>query len=293
MPKVHKPSKLRNFVFTLNNYTDADIEDLHTYKCSYITYCKEVGGSGTPHLQGYIELDKQARFTSVCKAFKWHIEARKGTQAQAIAYCHKSGAEIYQRGKKKGQGKRTDIHEMMVDAKAGMRELDLWEKHETPMVRYYKSVLRYKYVLSREERDFKQLDVIVLLGPPGVGKSRKARELDPLLYEVPSNDCKWFDGYDGQETILLDDFEGECPYRYLLKLLDGYHFDIPVKGGFVWKNWKRVIITCNQHPKSWYPKSEAAPLLRRITEIFDLYEDESSKVQEMDIGVGDSITPNF
>jgi len=43
-------------------------------------------------------------------------------------------------------------------------------------------------------------------GAPGTGKSHYAREISgDSLYLKPQN--KWFDGYTGQENILIDDFD--------------------------------------------------------------------------------------
>lgn len=44
--------KCRNYCFTLNNYKEEDIEKLLKSDVKYITFQKEVGDSGTPHLQG-------------------------------------------------------------------------------------------------------------------------------------------------------------------------------------------------------------------------------------------------
>jgi len=52
--------QFRNFVFTLNNYSEEEHETL--LKCDsfkYIIIGREIGDSGTPHLQGYAELKKK------------------------------------------------------------------------------------------------------------------------------------------------------------------------------------------------------------------------------------------
>lgn len=46
--------QFRNYVFTLNNYTDLEIEALSQIECRFLGYGKEVGESLTPHLQGLI-----------------------------------------------------------------------------------------------------------------------------------------------------------------------------------------------------------------------------------------------
>lgn len=84
----------RNYCFTLNNYEDSDLENLQNPDtlslCSYLIYAKEVGESGTPHLQGYVVFHKPTRL-SACKKFlpRAHFEVRKGSHLQALKYCQK------------------------------------------------------------------------------------------------------------------------------------------------------------------------------------------------------------
>lgn len=89
-------SKKRMWCFTLNNYTDNDLTTISqwitTDRCKYGIVGKEIGESGTPHLQGYIHLIKPVRFTSLKKFLpNAHWEPAKGTPAQNKQYCSKDG----------------------------------------------------------------------------------------------------------------------------------------------------------------------------------------------------------
>lgn len=76
----------------------------------------------------------------------------------------------------------------------------------------------------------------------------------------------WFDGYQGQHTLILDDFSGDyCAFRYLLRLLDKYKLKVEIKGGFAWAVWTTVVITSNIHPVGWYHDTDTSPLQRRLT----------------------------
>lgn len=105
--------------FTINNYVPEDDPCQWVGSrtgVSYVVYQKEKGASGTPHLQGYCELTAKKKLGGMKKIHPracWDI--RKGTQAQAIAYCKKQD-ETYVAGPwEEGhpfvsqQGKRTDI----------------------------------------------------------------------------------------------------------------------------------------------------------------------------------------
>lgn len=82
------------WVFTLNNYTDDDVNHLVTVLepvTKYLVFGREVGDSGTPHLQGFFQLTNSGRFNAVKQlvgARAWIAQAR-GTTQQASDYCKK------------------------------------------------------------------------------------------------------------------------------------------------------------------------------------------------------------
>ena len=91
---------------------------------------------------------------------------------------------------------------------------------------------------------------------------------NPSVYKLnqPSNNSLWFDGYNGEKVLLIDDFSGWVKYRELLTLLDGYPYRCEMKGGHVWAKWNWVIITSNLDVKNWYNREDIDPLTRRISE---------------------------
>nr|WAE42273.1 MAG: replication associated protein [Cressdnaviricota sp.] len=85
-------SQLKRWAFTWNNYEESDFKSLIEKLDRMETkYCigEEIGESGTPHLQGYIELNKPMRWTELNLSKKIHWEGCKGTQEQNIKYCTK------------------------------------------------------------------------------------------------------------------------------------------------------------------------------------------------------------
>jgi hypothetical protein len=76
-----------NWVFTLNNYTESNLDTLKNLG-KYIIFGKEIGEKCTPHLQGYIEFEKRITLGKLKKTDKRiHWEKRRGSQKQAINYC--------------------------------------------------------------------------------------------------------------------------------------------------------------------------------------------------------------
>ena len=66
-------------------------------------------------------------------------------------------------------------------------------------------------------------------GPPGTGKSWTARTENPDAYI--KDQSKWWDGYTGQETIILDDMDSDCLSHYLKLWMDKYKTYGEFKGG--------------------------------------------------------------
>jgi len=80
---------------TLNNYTENDYKKIieHNYVLSSsFVLGKEVGKSGTPHLQAYFEFKDKIRPRCIHEEAHW--EKRKGTREQNIKYCTKEGNYI-------------------------------------------------------------------------------------------------------------------------------------------------------------------------------------------------------
>lgn len=89
-----------------------------------------------------------------------------------------------------------------------------------------------------------------IYGPTGTGKTRGVRDKwkDSLFTKNPN---KWWDGYQNQETVLIDDFQREHEkLGYHLKIwADHYPFTGEVKGSSMSIRPKRVIVTSNYHPQ--------------------------------------------
>ncbi|AXQ66479.1 MAG: putative viral replication protein [Persevirus pargotis] len=100
MPRQRSPPQTTRWVFTINNYTDDDLQrlagygrDLASVDLSYLVYGREVGDSGTPHLQGYCIFVRKLRLRPVRELIgeRGHFEVSRGTPAEASTYCKKGG----------------------------------------------------------------------------------------------------------------------------------------------------------------------------------------------------------
>lgn len=256
----------RDWCFTLNNYTDFQYETICNYgqlpNCVYLVVGKEVGKSGTPHLQGYIYYKNARSFDSVRKLlFDAHIEKAKGTSKQASDYCKKQ-KDYIELGTLPKQGKRNDIEEIKEIVKSGGSIRDVVEV-ATSYQSFRMAEVYFKYM--EKPRTWKP-KVEWYYGPTGTGKTK-------LAYEVLGDDAytamstgKWWEGYDAHENVLIDDMRKDfLKFHELLRLLDRYAMKIETKGGSRQFLAKHIIITSAYHPTALYDtREDIQQLLRRI-----------------------------
>lgn len=136
----------------------------------------------------------------------------------------------------------------------------------------FASLTESLYPRQREEPP----EVTLLYGPSGCGKTRQVFDTESLddLWVKPADDNMWFDGYDNHPAALLDDFAGrlsKVSLVSLLRMLDRYVVQFPVKGGFVYFAPQRIWITTNIHPSEWYEwtgrEAQYPALRRRFTRV--------------------------
>lgn len=267
VPGPKELGKHRGCTWTLYKY-EQYLEKLREWakEATYAVWGNEIcPDTGRPHLQGYIHWSSPRSLGKFSREFgDCHVEIPRGTPKQNREYCIKDG-KFEEFGQLPIQGHRTDWEKAVNDIKNGAEITDVIE--EQPQLIVAQRALReFKAQLLKPKH--REINVIVLWGKGGTGKSRWAFDNYPDLYKKSVGD--WWDGYSGQKAILLDDFYGWIKYHDLLHVLDRYPLHVPYKGGFVWAQWDTVIITSNQHPRCWYQNKWGWPLRRRLNKIIEL-----------------------
>lgn len=233
--------------------------------------------TGRIHQQVYIELSSPHRIgwvQGLWELGKFHCERRRGSREQARDYCMKEESRVegpWEFGEWiVGRGHRSDIAKAVELVREGADDLTLVEEVPETFVRYYRGLDRVRQALLEERSTgFREVKVYVLIGPAGSGKTRSVFKDHPDLYSLPpvEGGKLWFDGYRGQDVLLIDDFYEEISHAQLLRILDGYKMQVPYKGGFTWACWTTVYITSNEWPDTWYQGGVTAALKRRFTEV--------------------------
>ena len=207
---------------------------------------------------GAVWFTKVLRFAAVRKLIcTAHWELMRGNDEQAIAYCMKDDTRVdgpWEHGQKPKAGKRTDIANLAEDLQSG-HDLDtLYDSHLPVILKYSRGFEKARAHYQRRRVDkFRQVTCIVCWGPTRSGKTRSVYERHYGNLYIADH-WPWFDNYDGEKILLLDDFYGGIPAHKLLRIMDGYRMDCAVKGGFVPANWNMIYFTSNIPPCEWYTK---------------------------------------
>jgi Putative viral replication protein len=141
------PNGFLKFVFTLNNYTDAqyDFIVLQASVVHYLVVGKEVGESGTPHLQGFVCFKTRKSFAGVKTFLKCptvHVEVAKAP-VEAAEYCKKDG-NFVEFGSLPTAGKRGDLEAFKDAVKAGTLTVkEIREAHSETYAKYTRFCLEY------------------------------------------------------------------------------------------------------------------------------------------------------
>jgi hypothetical protein len=258
----------QGWVFTLNNYTDADVLIVQGIEAQGIKVGKEVGANGTPHLQGAIywaNKDKK-RLAGMRKLLPraW-FAVMKGSWAQQD-YCLKEGDVVKAEGTGAKQGEREDLITCREKLRIGATNRDLVEDDDCigTFARFPKFVdtVRKMYappVVALKEADghSKRMGLWVWSRESDLGKTTRmelrAEEQGIPIWEKPSN--KWWNGYEGERYIFIDDptpiwngaFWGYLKNWFNLKVFTG-----EVKYGERVIRFEKAIVCANYPPEEYF-----------------------------------------
>lgn len=279
--KTARENAKKHWCFTLNNPTVTRDDLLQTLKthCSYLVLGDEVGESATPHIQGYIELHKKQRFTTVSLLFaphKPHLEPKSNnsTTAQAADYCKKDGQySEFGIPPRAPQKRQSNALKTLCQSLVLGRNLDevILEDPAT-YVRNYRGIQDFQQRLITVPK-IREMTVHLHFGATGAGKTHYCTATYPNLFKKPIGKALWFDGYLGESVILIDEFVGQYPLSDILQIMDKYETQVERKGSHCKLNNNLLLLTSNTHPSQYYDcwakrAEQQKAFIRRISKVY-------------------------
>lgn len=207
----------------------------------------------------------------------------KGSPDQNRTYCSKADPNFIEIGniKKSGSGSRTDLLEVTDYITSSVRTMeDVAENFPVQFVKFHRGLKDFKSLMDKkkipEDRD---VTVSVFHGEGGTGKTAyaitlcKKYNLDYYILSAPDSHTVWWDNYDGEKAIIIDDFYGWIKPHELFRICDRYKYKVPIKGSFVHAQWQWVFITSNNHPSKFYKQEvydrlDSTAYFRRLHNIY-------------------------
>lgn len=200
-----------------------------------------------------------------------NVEQMYGSFGQNDAYCKKEG--LYCKlGDEPKQGSRGDIKENINMINTGQIKPIELALSDPCTYNLYKNTYKdiFNLYMSKQFRT-EMTRGFWYWGPTGSGKSHKAYEnFSPATHYVKDLNVHWWDNYEQQPIVVLNEFRGQIKFGELLDLCDKWPKTVPVRNNpsipFI---SSEIIITSALPPEEVYcnctDKDSIKQLLRRFT----------------------------
>jgi len=227
---------------------------------------QELGATGYEHWQLLVAFKRAVRLAAVKSIFGNTCHAEPSRSAAATEYVWKEDTRVPDTQFELGtmafkRNAKPDWDKVWDDAKKGKFD----NIPANVRVNSYNALCR----IAKDHMVAEPMErvVNVFWGKTGTGKSRRA--WDEATFgaypKIPST--KFWDGYNGHEQVVIDEFTGQIGIEHLLRWCDRYPVSVETKGSACVFNAKQIWITSNIDPREWYPnapESQKEALLRRL-----------------------------
>jgi len=274
----------RHWLFTLNNPTLDELQLTLIFEhigYDYLVFqMEEAPTTGTPHYQGYVVFSRKRRLSTFNGLIPAHFIIARGSPEQNREYCTKEPriGEFCELGKipdDAGQGKRSDLVELHFALRNGLSNVDFSNDHFAHFLKYPNLVSNYNVAQIVPRTNGCTIQCVLILGPPGTGKSRYAATLADSWALGPTyrhSTRQWWDGYRGERVVIFDDFRGSClSFTDFKRVVDRYALRVQIKGSSCDLAATHFIFTTNSEPTTWWQEEvtagDAQAIYRRIDKV--------------------------
>lgn len=279
-----------DFLHYLNAYNNVDEFKQYCEKIKDLRYFifQVEKGSNKETVHIHLMLDfppkKRKTFNFIKNLFPLaHIEEKKGTKEELRDYCSKEDTRLcgpYSWGKWVSQGQREDISKIVDLVKEGFSNYQLIEEGFKSQVLLNSNKIdniRQIFLEEKFKKEFRNLEVTYIWGSPGSGKSRYVMETYGFenVYRITNYGKNMFDGYNGQDVIVFEEFRSQPSIVEMLNFLDGYPLMLPCRFKDKVACYTKVYIISNIPFESQYKsyqygeKTTFKALARRISKIIN------------------------
>lgn len=258
-------AKDRHWAFVAWDWTDDKLKHLMSNELKsrrYIICGEEIcPTTGRRHLQSYVIWENPVSWKTCCERLNLHkfwckIKYKFSSDQNNIDYCSKD-KNFHEAGERLHQGMTSDVHEALETLKVkGLHKTAL----QFPDVGFKSPQgLKFMNEVYAKERSltWREISCDIIYGPTRSGKTslvyKKHGYENVYSLPEPGGTELWFDGYDGEPVLLIDEFTGWIKFNLLLKILDNQPLQIKIKGGYTYAQWSKVYIVSNVPPQYWYP----------------------------------------
>lgn len=222
--------------------------------------------NGYLHWQLLAAFTTQQRLAAVLRKFGDAAHAEPSRSDAADAYVWKEETRVagtqFELGTKPFRRNNADD---WATVKLAAKEGRLDDIEPDIFVRHYSSLRRIAADYAKGVECIRS--TTVYWGPTGVGKSRRAWEQAGMDAYPKDPNTKFWDGYQGHKSVVVDEFRGRIDVSHLLRWFDRYPVLVEIKGSATVFRAERIFITSNLDPRDWYPELDEltkAALLRRL-----------------------------
>lgn len=239
--------RARHWCFTFFPDTGRELFLKDNKKVKYVIVGDEVcPTTGREHKQGYVYFKRDVSLNVAQKAltnYKMNMRICRGDELQNRNYCSKDG-KVEEYGERPRAGARNDIHSTNDYLEQGLPLKDIIAK-STSYQAARMAELKYKYL--EKKRVLEELEVIWIYGGTARERKKTAFCIDEDAF-TPISD-KWWEGYDGEETVLITEWDNKyCTQKRLEQLTDIFPFRVETKGGSRQVQYTRIVFTSKNYP---------------------------------------------